>query len=396
MMEKSSTRSATAPVSKKSKRGVAGLTAAIALQCALLLASGAASALDSSTIVVGQGDTVSALFERARIPQAQLMELLHSSKQIEANLDRVRPGAILSVVTDAKGRLQRLQITSKRGNLTIFMRSPTAASNSWRVIDGEAPVSAKTGALKAPTRAVLAPQGKPTSKLKRAPHTVAAKSVHAAVALRHRVKSPSAETILKAESLVHVARMVAEASAPVELNYELDGMPAKIYAAEQRVQRARARHHLLSLGPKNTRAVMRVAQNRERVTGERRKVGTVLANAHDLLGTPYLWGGTTPNGFDCSGFVVYNLNKVDIRVPRTAHQQFNHTRNSAVAWNDLQPGDLVFFHDRRNRRRIGHVGIFIGDGKFIHAVKKGIPVKITSMNRAYYRKRFVRGGRVIS
>ena len=395
-MELSSTRSATATVTRKFKRGVVGLTAGVALQCGVLLPSGAALALESATIVVGQGDTISALFKRARIPQAQLMKLLHSSKQIEKKLDRVRPGAILSVATDAKGQLQRLQITSKRGKVTTFVRSATAGTTGWQVIDGKAPALATTSEPKPAKSTALATQSTPASTPKPAPRRVAARSDRAGVALRHRVKSPSAEAIRKAESLVRAARMVAEASAPVELNYDLTGMPAKIYAAEQRVQRARARQHLLSFGPKNTRAVMRVAQNRVRVTGEGRKVGTVLASAHDLLGTPYLWGGTTPNGFDCSGFVVYNLNKVDIRVPRTAHQQFNHTRNSAVAWNDLQPGDLVFFHDRRNRQRIGHVGIFIGDGKFIHAVKKGIPVKITSMNRAYYRKRFVRGGRVIS
>jgi cell wall-associated NlpC family hydrolase len=394
MMELTSTRSPTLTVSKKFKCNVFGLMASVALQCSMLLPSVAVSALESSTIVVGDGDTISALFQRVRIPQAQLMQLLHSSKEVEKRLDRVRPGAILSVATDAKGRLHRLQITSKRGKLTTFIRS---AASGWQLIDGKPSAGSETSAPEPNARTGIATLEKSESiKPKRAPGRVAAKSDSVGVALRRRVKAPSPEAIRKAEFLVRAARMVAEASAPVELNYDLTGMPAKVYAAEQRVQRARARQNLLSFGPKNTHTVMRVTQNRIRVTGEGRKVGTVLASAHDLLGTPYLWGGTTPNGFDCSGFVVYNLKKVDVRVPRTAHQQFNHTRNSAVAWNDLQPGDLVFFHDRRNRQRIGHVGIFIGDGKFIHAVKKGIPVKITSMNRAYYRKRFVRGGRVIS
>jgi cell wall-associated NlpC family hydrolase len=126
----------------------------------------------------------------------------------------------------------------------------------------------------------------------------------------------------------------------------------------------------------------------------RPQLGEMIDSAKKYLGYPYIYGGQTPSGFDCSGFVVYNSKKAGISyVPRTAHQQYQHT--TPVSRDDLEPGDLVFFHSRNNRKRIGHVGIYIGDDKFIHARAKGPKdVTITSLNNSYYRKHFVRGGRL--
>ena len=122
----------------------------------------------------------------------------------------------------------------------------------------------------------------------------------------------------------------------------------------------------------------------------------IVETALALRGTPYRWGGSDPSGFDCSGFVSYHMKKVGIRVPRTAAQQFRHTKMAAVSRADLRPGDLVFFWDRKRRNHIGHVGIYLGDNKFIHAVGDNIPVTITRLDKRSYRRRFVRGGRVIS
>ncbi|WP_353572503.1 NlpC/P60 family protein [Candidatus Albibeggiatoa sp. nov. BB20] len=126
------------------------------------------------------------------------------------------------------------------------------------------------------------------------------------------------------------------------------------------------------------------------------QLGDMIKSAKKYLGYPYVYGGTTPRGFDCSGFVVYNSKKAGISyVPRTAHQQYKHTATTPVSRKNLKPGDLVFFHSRNNRKRIGHVGIYIGDDKFIHARAKGPKdVTITSLNNSYYRKHFVRGGRL--
>ena len=116
----------------------------------------------------------------------------------------------------------------------------------------------------------------------------------------------------------------------------LSGMAKKIFEAEHRAHRTRARYELLAMG----RNAIRSRATHGRVADGR--IRKVLHRARQLIGSPYLWGGTTPKGFDCSGFVVYNLNKVGVSVPRTAHQQFNHTRNRPVSRKDLRPGDLVF------------------------------------------------------
>lgn len=119
------------------------------------------------------------------------------------------------------------------------------------------------------------------------------------------------------------------------------------------------------------------------------KLSKVLDSARDLVGTPYRFGGTTPKGFDCSGFVRYNARQAGAELPRTAREQYSATK--AVDKEELRPGDLVFFNTRG--RGVGHVGIYVGDNKFIHAPNKRKDVEVTSMNDKYYKQRYVRGGR---
>jgi cell wall-associated NlpC family hydrolase len=119
------------------------------------------------------------------------------------------------------------------------------------------------------------------------------------------------------------------------------------------------------------------------------KLSKVLDSARGLLGTPYRFGGTTPKGFDCSGFVRYNAQKAGASLPRTAREQYSATK--AVDKDELKPGDLVFFNTRG--RGIGHVGIYVGDNKFIHAPNRRKDVQVTSLNNKYYKQRYVRGGR---
>ena len=111
--------------------------------------------------------------------------------------------------------------------------------------------------------------------------------------------------------------------------------------------------------------------------------------ATGLIGTPYRWGGATPAGFDCSGLVYYTFGKAGVSVPRTSQQQFNAAR--PVALHEAQPGDLVFF---AQRGRIFHVGIYAGDGHFIHAPVAGRPVSIDRLDDHYYRRHFAGAGRV--
>jgi cell wall-associated NlpC family hydrolase len=89
------------------------------------------------------------------------------------------------------------------------------------------------------------------------------------------------------------------------------------------------------------------------------------------LGTPYRYGGSSPSGFDCSGLVTYVYGKLGVRLPHNAAAQYAYGR--AVDRRELQPGDLVFFHG------LGHVGLYIGRGRIIHAPQSGDRVEIQAL-----------------
>ena len=105
------------------------------------------------------------------------------------------------------------------------------------------------------------------------------------------------------------------------------------------------------------------------------------------LGVPYRWGGSSPStGFDCSGFVMYLYRKVGVSLPHNAAMQYGYGR--AVSRGNLRPGDLVFFNG------LGHVGIYLGGGRFIHAPSSGDVVKISSLGDSWYDSRWVGARRI--
>lgn len=124
-----------------------------------------------------------------------------------------------------------------------------------------------------------------------------------------------------------------------------------------------------------------------------KQIETILSKARHFVGVPYRRGGTSPQGFDCSGLVYYTLKHTGISVPRSAHDQYLHS--TPIKKSELRPGDLVFFRINRRSSRITHVGIYLGDNRFIHARSGGRKVDITSLSDNYYSARFVRGGRVL-
>lgn len=116
------------------------------------------------------------------------------------------------------------------------------------------------------------------------------------------------------------------------------------------------------------------------------KASDLVVTAMGFLGVPYRRGGNTADtGFDCSGFVKAMYQQtVGLILPRKAEQQAAATEK--IERTDLQPGDLVFFNTMR--RAFSHVGIYIGEGKFIHSPKPGSEVRVESMGLAYWSKRF--------
>jgi cell wall-associated NlpC family hydrolase len=119
----------------------------------------------------------------------------------------------------------------------------------------------------------------------------------------------------------------------------------------------------------------------------------LVEQAMSYLGTPYRRGGASRHGVDCSGLVGMVFGQQGVEVPRTASRQFSE--GVGVLTEDLRPGDLVFFRDTY-KRGISHVGIYIGDGRFIHAAGRRAGVIVSALDRPYYKRRYAGARRLNS
>lgn len=117
-------------------------------------------------------------------------------------------------------------------------------------------------------------------------------------------------------------------------------------------------------------------------------IDSVIDRAHALLGTPYKMGGTSvKQGFDCSSFLVYLFKtEANIHLPRTTSAMHRSTA-ATVKRDALQPGDAVFFRGN-GRGQVSHVGLYIGEGKFIHSPRTGKSVRIDSLANNYWKKNY--------
>ena len=135
-----------------------------------------------------------------------------------------------------------------------------------------------------------------------------------------------------------------------------------------------------AISPSNTAASVSISAKRQ----------SVLNYAAQFLGVPYVYGGSTPSGFDCSGFTSYVFKNTVGSIPRVAQAQYDAT--TRVSRDDLLPGDLVFFGSSTSS--ISHVGIYVGSNQFIHAPSTGDVVKYSSLTGSYA-TRYQGSGRVI-
>jgi hypothetical protein len=124
------------------------------------------------------------------------------------------------------------------------------------------------------------------------------------------------------------------------------------------------------------------------------KASELVVDAMGFIGVPYQWGGNSAEtGFDCSGFVrsVYQQS-IGLLLPRKAEEQASATQK--IDKHDLRPGDLVFFNTMR--RAFSHVGIYVGEGKFIHSPRAGGEVRLENMGQSYWQERFDGARRVLA
>lgn len=119
----------------------------------------------------------------------------------------------------------------------------------------------------------------------------------------------------------------------------------------------------------------------------------VVEYAKLFIGTPYVSGGSSPSGFDCSGFVKYVMANFGIEMPRTSTDQYSI--GVRVKKTELMPGDIVFFKYSASSYRLSHVGIYVGDGNFIHSPIPGQTVRIDTLSSGYFSTYYYGATRVI-
>jgi cell wall-associated NlpC family hydrolase len=128
------------------------------------------------------------------------------------------------------------------------------------------------------------------------------------------------------------------------------------------------------------------------LSGMAGKAGDVVVGALNMIGVRYRWGGDTPDsGLDCSGFVRYVFqDTLGMALPRRAEEMSRV--GEKVRMSDLKPGDLVFFNTMR--RTFSHVGIYIGDNKFVHSPSTGSTIRVDDLDDGYWEKRFTGARRI--
>lgn len=119
----------------------------------------------------------------------------------------------------------------------------------------------------------------------------------------------------------------------------------------------------------------------------------IAQHAQNYLGRPYVYGGNGPNSFDCSGFTKYVYAQFDCTLNRTATDQLEN--GVSVEKSELEPGDLVFFRSAGTVKPVSHVGLYIGDGSFIHASTNNYQIRIDSLASGYFSEIYVGARRVI-
>ncbi len=120
----------------------------------------------------------------------------------------------------------------------------------------------------------------------------------------------------------------------------------------------------------------------------------IVDYAATLLGCKYVYGGNSPSGFDCSGYVKYVFAHFGVNLSRTSASQYSNSVR--ISKSDLNVGDLVFFSQTRGSSKVGHVGIYVGGGQFIHAASPGKGVRYDSLSDSYYSSHYIGSGRVLS
>ena len=172
--------------------------------------------------------------------------------------------------------------------------------------------------------------------------------------------------------------------------YSLQAIYDELHKAEYLARKAAAARQRAERIAAAQEAARKVGETYHISALDRQKL---LEDAKYFKGGRYVWGGTTPEGFDCSGYVQYLYKKHNVNLPRTAWAQSK--KGEAVEIRNLQKGDLLFFlTDKKRGIPVTHVGIYMGDGNFIHAASKKKGIIVSPLTHGHYAETFVSDRRV--
>ena len=327
--------------------------------------------------------------------QAQAQEVLAQIQQIDDSLGPAIESYNLANVQlkkiESDQRENRLQLKLTRANLKVAQDSLAARLvSAYTSTQDNSTLSVLLGAtslddLLNRIEAVNSTSRQDASIVEQVTSFKAAIQEHRAE-LR---KAHSEQQTIVAQKAAQKQRIESQLASRRQLLSSIKGEIARIRAAEEAQQRqlaAAARSRLSGVQFPVADGLGVSASTPEGSTVAPPNVhGGVVGIAMRYLGVPYVWGGSTPRGFDCSGFVSYVFAQIGVSVPHSSYAQFG--MGTAISISALEPGDLVFFTGA------SHVGIYIGGGQFIHAPHTGDVVKISSLS-GYYSSNFAGARRI--
>jgi cell wall-associated NlpC family hydrolase len=355
-----------------------------------------AQALVIAIVALGAAASANADPGSVAAKQAQAQQVLGQIQQIDRNLGGAVEAYNLANVRlhkiEGDLRENRKQLALARANLKVAQKSLAARL-----------VTAYTTTQDNSTLAVLLGSSSFEDMLNRVEEINSTSSQDASIVQqvksskaaiqRHEVELRNAHTEQQhvvAQKVAERQRIESQLAQRRQLLSSIRGEIVRIKAAEQAQQRqleAAAQARLASPGPAPSVTGVGVgASTPEGSTVAPPNVhGGVVGIAMQYLGVPYVWGGASPRGFDCSGLVMYVFAQIGVSLPHSSYAQYN--MGTPVSISQLQPGDLVFFAGA------SHEGIYIGGGQFVHAPHTGDVVKISSLS-GWYSSEFAGGRRI--